>query len=285
MLRTSSALRVLGPAEAEDVLELCARDPVTNAAAASLLLETEGDPARLGAQLWGWYDHHQLVSACWAGANLIPIEATSAAIEGFAGRARRMTRRCLSVMGEQSAVLDLWERLEPSWGPARDVRASQPLLVCDGPVQVAPDPAVRLARVDEVDLVLPAAAAMFTEEIGYSPIGRDGGTAYRTSLLRLIGEQRTFVRVERSGDRQRVIFKADLGSVTPRVAQVHAVWVTPDLRGRGLAAPAVAAVVEATQRRVAPVVSLYVNDYNARALATYDRVGFRRVGTFATVLL
>ena len=33
------------------------------------------------------------------------------------------------------------------------------------------------------------------------------------------------------------------------------------------------------------MVSLYVNDYNVRALATYRRVGFERVGTFATVLL
>jgi predicted GNAT family acetyltransferase len=31
-------------------------------------------------------------------------------------------------------------------------------------------------------------------------------------------------------------------------------------------------------------VSLYVNDFNAPALATYRRVGFRQVGTFASVL-
>ena len=35
---------------------------------------------------------------------------------------------------------------------------------------------------------------------------------------------------------------------------------------------------------VAPSVSLYVNGYNVRAVRTYERVGFRRVGTFATVL-
>jgi predicted GNAT family acetyltransferase len=32
------------------------------------------------------------------------------------------------------------------------------------------------------------------------------------------------------------------------------------------------------------VVSLYVNAYNLPALAAYRRVGFRQVGTFATVL-
>ena len=45
-----------------------------------------------------------------------------------------------------------------------------------------------------------------------------------------------------------------------------------------------ASVVRLCLDEVAPVVSLYVNDYNAPALATYDRVGFSRVGTFATVL-
>ena len=45
-----------------------------------------------------------------------------------------------------------------------------------------------------------------------------------------------------------------------------------------------AAVVEATRRQVAPVVSLYVNHYNKRALAAYRAVGFRQEGTFATVL-
>ncbi len=45
-----------------------------------------------------------------------------------------------------------------------------------------------------------------------------------------------------------------------------------------------AAVAAAALREVAPTVSLYVNDYNAAARAAYNRVGFREVGTFATVL-
>jgi predicted GNAT family acetyltransferase len=32
------------------------------------------------------------------------------------------------------------------------------------------------------------------------------------------------------------------------------------------------------------MVSLYVNGFNTRAIRTYERVGFRQVGTFATVL-
>jgi uncharacterized protein len=42
-------------------------------------------------------------------------------------------------------------------------------------------------------------------------------------------------------------------------------------------------VVEKAQE-IAPVTSLYVNGFNTRARSTYERVGFRQVGTFATVL-
>jgi predicted GNAT family acetyltransferase len=43
-------------------------------------------------------------------------------------------------------------------------------------------------------------------------------------------------------------------------------------------------VIEATQATLAPTVSLYVNDFNAPAIAAYDAVGFERVGMFATVM-
>jgi hypothetical protein len=45
-----------------------------------------------------------------------------------------------------------------------------------------------------------------------------------------------------------------------------------------------AAVVELARTSAAPQVSLYVNDYNAPALATYARVGFHTVDTFASIL-
>ena len=61
--------------------------------------------------------------------------------------------------------------------------------------------------------------------------------------------------------------------------------MSPDHRGRGLGVAGMAAVVDHALASVAPIVSLYVNDYNHAAMATYHRVGFRRVGTFATILL
>jgi predicted GNAT family acetyltransferase len=81
-----------------------------------------------------------------------------------------------------------------------------------------------------------------------------------------------------------LIFKAEVGTVGAGVAQIQGVWVKPEYRGKGVSVPAMAAVVKLVLADLAPVVSLYVNDYNEVALKTYRSVGFEQVDTFATVL-
>jgi hypothetical protein len=61
------------------------------------------------------------------------------------------------------------------------------------------------------------------------------------------------------------------------------VWVRPDLRGLGIGTAALAAVLRHAFR-IAPTVSLYVNDFNAAARRVYSRLGMRQAGTLATVL-
>ena len=280
MLRTATALRTLEPRDREAVLALCDLDPV----AAVMLAEQVQRPlpARLGGEMWGFFEHGELRAACWAGANLVPVNASSpGALEAFASRARRKGGAFSSLFGPADAVLGIWERLQASGWRSRQVRGCQPLYAIDHPSAVAADPQVHRASADDLGVVLPASVAMFTEEVGYSPVSADGGSSYRRRVAELLREGRTFVRRDADG---QVIFKADLGALSASVAQVHGVWVDPRFRGRGIAAPAMAAVVAATLRENAQVVSLYVNDYNARAVAAYRRVGFEQVGTFATVL-
>jgi predicted GNAT family acetyltransferase len=152
--------------------------------------------------------------------------------------------------------------------------------VADAEPPVAPDPAVRLVRPDEVDLLFPAAVALYTEEVGVSPLIEDGGRGYRRRMAELVRARRAYARFV--GD--RIVFKAELAIVTGRTTQVQGVWVDPEFRGRGMAAGAMAAVVIDALRRIAPSVSLYVNDYNVAARRVYARCGFRSAGTFATVL-
>ena len=276
----SSPLRLLSDRDRDAVIELCDRDPVVNVFVSARVREAGLDPARLGGQMWGYQPGGQLMSLCYVGANLVPVSATPEAIGVFGARARALGRRCSSIVGLADGVHELWGLLRPYWGRPREIRGAQPVMAISGPPAVAPDPLVRRVRPDELGILLPASIAMFTEEVGVSPLGPDGGRAYRARVSELIAAGRAFARIENG----QVVFKAEIGSVTPHACQVQGVWVRPELRGRGLAEAGMAALVTEAQRTVAPVVSLYVNDFNLPARAAYRRVGFTEVATFASIL-
>lgn len=150
-----------------------------------------------------------------------------------------------------------------------------------GAVQLSGEPAgyARLATSADLGELLPAAAAMFTEEVGFDPVVRYGD-GYAARLRTLIAGQRSAIVTDVNG---RVIFKADAGIVNLDAAQVQGVWLHPDYRGYGLAKPFFAAAAQVLQRRY-PHLSLYVNDYNARALAMYRGTGWEQIGQFSTII-
>ena len=280
MLRTGAALRVLEARDLHEVLELLSGDPVVDCFVASRIQASGLDPWRLGAEVWGFGERGRLESLCYAGANLVPVRASDSAIRRFAEKARRQGRRCSSLVGPAAAVLALWELLRPAWGGPRELRPRQPLLAIERPPAVPADPQVRQVQPDELELLMPACVAMFTEEVGVSPLSGDGGRLYRARIADLVAQGRAYARI----DRDRVVFKAEVGAATSAVCQVQGVWVDPRDRGRGLGTAGMAAVVAATQASLAPVCSLYVNDYNKAARRSYERVGFAEVGVLASVL-
>lgn len=281
---TQTTTRVLEPSDLDAALAVLDREPVANAFVTSRVQVAGLDPWRLGGEMWGWYEHGALTSLCYAGANLVPICANPRAVRAFADRARRAGRRCSSIVGPAESTAQLWRLLEPSWGPAREVRTHQPLMVTDrlpDPADVTPDPYVRRIRKDEMETIMPACVAMFTEEVGVSPLAGDGGLLYQARVAELVGSGRSFARLDADG---RVLFKAEIGAATPHACQIQGVWVAPEHRGRGLAVPGMAAVLRYALADVAPVASLYVNDFNTAARRTYRRVGFQEVGAFMSVL-
>ncbi|MDI3420794.1 GNAT family N-acetyltransferase [Streptomyces luteolus] len=280
---TQTTTRVLDPADLDAALGVLGREPVNNAFVTSRVHVAGLDPWRLGGEMWGWYADGRLRSLCYAGANLVPICAGPEAVRAFSERARRSGRRCSSIVGPAESTARLWQLLEPHWGPAREIRRHQPLMVTDRlPGNVTPDPYVRRIRKDEMDVIMPACVAMFTEEVGVSPLAGDGGLLYQARVAELVGSGRSFARLDPATG--QVIFKAEIGAATPEACQIQGVWVAPEHRGRGLSVTGMAAVVRYALADVAPVVSLYVNDFNTAARAAYRRVGFTEVGSFMSVL-
>jgi predicted GNAT family acetyltransferase len=276
VLRVAGA-RLLDDRDRAGVRAVLENDPVASCMVAARVEVAGLDPWRLGGELWTVGS--RLEALCFSGANLVPLRGERSALRSFADRARRHGRSCSSLVGRAELVLPLWDALVTDWAPAREVRADQPLMVLAGMPAIVPDPLVRPVRPAELDRYLPAAIAMFTEEVGVDPRAGDGGAGYRSRVAELVSAGRAFARFE--GD--EVVFKAEIGALSSQVGQIQGVWVHPAYRGRGLGSAGTAAVAQrlAMMGRVS---SLYVNGFNDVARAAYRRIGFTQVGSFATVL-
>ncbi len=276
----SGPVRVLGTPDLSAAVRVLGVRPLENVFVASRIRQGGLEAFTLGCDVWGYEDGGELRSILHHGANLVPVNADDDALDAYAA-ALGPRRRCASIVGEASMALGLWRRLAAAWpavwGNPREVRAHQPLLVITGPPQVAPDPRVHRVGAGDVDSYFEAAVAMYTEEVGVTPL--DGSNGYRWYVERLLEQGRAMGIV----DQGQVVFKSDVGAATSTVCQVAGVWLRPDLRGRGLSAPAMAGVVALCLEQW-QTVSLYVNDFNVRARALYRRVGFDEVGEMASIL-
>jgi predicted GNAT family acetyltransferase len=161
------------------------------------------------------------------------------------------------------------------------VRERQPLLLLDEPPAERAEPSsVRTMEPSDLDAYVPAAIAMFREELDLPPLAPAVADEYRRRVAGLIRRGHAFGVLDDAG---RVLFKADIGSVSRHTCQVQGVWTRPDQRSKGVATAALGEVL----RRgldLAPTVSLYVNEFNDPARRLYRRLGMREVGSFTTLL-
>lgn len=269
----------MGRRDTAALLALLDKDPIANIFTRSqLALHRSAVPEGI-ARLYGVDSETGLESACWMGANLAPTSMSADSAVAYAQQALDSRQRFASVFGPAKTVLAMQEVLGTGPQTFFDVRKNQPLMAIREPSAVEPTRTLRAATIQEFDLVLPASAAMFEEELGYSPL-ENGGGYYNSRVRQLIRDGHTLIDTDIYGE---IIFKADLGTVTDSVVQIQGVWINPRYRGQGMSAGYMSATVDYALR-FAPIVSLYVNDYNEAALRSYRNVGFEQVGTFATIL-
>ena len=278
-MRTGTGSRQLSASDLGEVDRLLRRDPVESVLIASRLCGDERERNQTLRALWGYPDERP-ESLCFFGANLIPLYADEAAADSFVTIALAKGRMCSSIVGEREAVASMWSELEESWGPARLIRWRQPAMSTGTPSHITPDPEVRPATSGDFDALFPASVRMYEEEIEASPLSGGGRPIYEQRLRSMIDRGRAFVRIA-DGE---VIFKAELGAVSPYGAQIQGVWVDPKWRGRGIGAAGTAAVLNAALANGHHTVSLYVNDFNEPAIRAYRSVGFETVAEFMTVL-
>jgi RimJ/RimL family protein N-acetyltransferase len=257
--------KLVEPTQAE-ILRFCAADPIER-----VFLE---DVARRGlGRFAAATDGGDIVALCHLGANVVP---SGRGCEVFASLATRSSARML--IGEAGAVTDLWEAARDRLPAAREDRLRQPVYVSDRPPPPG-DTGLRPARVDDLDLLVPACAAAHQEELGVDPLRRDpDGFRWRTRSQ--IEEGRSWLWEEDGA----ILFKAEASAWTARAVQLQQVWTDVDVRRRGYATRALSDLVRLLLRRT-PAVCLFVRAENEAAIRLYERIGMRHTIDYRSVLL
>lgn len=257
--------RVVDRPSLEQVLEFCEREPVER-----VFLE---DVARRGlGRFVATADAGRLEALCHVGANLVP---SGPGVARLAKAAARGSPRML--VGEEGAVTELWEELRRRLPAPLDDRPGQPVFVLAEAPPVA-GTGLRPAVLGDLDLLVPACAAAYHEEVGVDAFGRDPDLfRWRTRSQVELG--RSWVWIEGG----RIRFKAEASAWTPSAVQLQQVWVDPGLRGRGFAKRALADLCALLLERT-PTVCLFARPENAAALALYDSIGMRRTISYRSLI-
>jgi ribosomal protein S18 acetylase RimI-like enzyme len=249
----------------EQILRFCARDPVER-----VFLE---DVARRGlGRFVGLVDGGELRALCHLGVNVVPSGDGCGA---FARETARAAPRML--IGEASAVTDLWEAATERLPSPREDRPGQPVFVITEP-PAAGDTALRAATLDDLELLMPACAAAHEQELGLDPMRRDAdGFRWRTRSQ--IEEERSWLWVEDGV----ILFKAEASAWTPEAVQLQQVWVDPQVRRRGYGARGLKDLCRLLLERV-PTVCLFVRADNGPAIRLYEDVGMRHTLDYRSLL-
>lgn len=271
-------LRTLETSETRRAMEFLERSPVENLFLTAKLSRRGIDRRSLGS-LHAYFRDGEITALLLDGGTVFVTGNDPEALPHFVRRLGTF-RRCTSIVGPTFPALGLFvglaERSKNQWGAVSNVRRKQPLMLLDAPPAADGDPRVRQLGEQVFESYLDASVDMYTDEIGSSPFKY--GPGYESFVLARLREGDAYGIIE-DGE---VIFKADLGPSHDGQVQIQGVWMKPELRGQGLAVPALAAMLRQVMTRFDKV-SLYVNDFNTAAIRTYERLGFRTIGSLSTV--
>jgi uncharacterized protein len=225
------------------------------------------------------FDENDRITGVGYFARQVVIAASDAeTVEAFA-RVGISHRGEKMIVGPRTITAQYWSLVRNRHELPRVVRDRQYVMMLDRTLLRPYEKAVlaRRARIDEWTIVADNSAAMIAVELEYDPMR---SSPEFTSNVRTMIDRGLWWVGESIG---RLCFFCNIGPWSPLTAQLQGIWTPPEMRGKGLATAALGAICDRLFE-LTPTLSLYVNDFNEKAVALYDRVGFTTVAEFQTIL-
>ena len=183
------------------------------------------------------------------------------------------------IMAEQSKVEDFWNCYADEGQPIR-LACREFLFERTNTVEIGKEvEELRLAKIDDLDLIAPVHASMAEAESGINPLETDR-EGFLDRCARRINKGRVWVLIEDG----QLIFKADVQAESSEVVYLEGVYVDPRVRGTGLARRCLSQLCNTLLTNVGTICVL-VNELNEVAQVFYRMCGFRRTGNYDTIFL
>lgn len=144
----------------------------------------------------------------------------------------------------------------------------------------SPGLGLRLATLEDLNVVMTTHARMASEELGLvDPIVADP-KGFPERCARRIHQRRVWVLIENGC----LVFKADIVAATPDAIYLEGIYVNPEKRGRGYGLSCITELSRSLLKRTRSI-CLLVSDRNQKALSFYHRAGFRFKSYYTTIFL
>jgi uncharacterized protein len=220
----------------------------------------------------------QLEGVALIGHHILFETRSEAVIKAFAEVAQTC-KEAYVLLAEQDKAQTFWNYYADG-GKSLRILCRDRLMEQRWPVEVRESaPELRLATLDELDMVAYAHAQIAFAENGVNPLEKDP-EGFLARCARRITNGKTWVLVEDG----QLIFKADIAADTPDVIYLEGVWVDPQERNKGYGLRCMSQLLRELLPRT-KAICLLVNEDFQEAQAFYRRAGFQMISRYDTIFL
>ncbi len=271
----------LGPDDLIEVVGFLDRDPVVNVYLLALAMR---DALRVPRdEWWGVRRGVHLEALLYLGAHsgaVLPVGAAADALTLLARRAvdrLGLLPRRWQVIGPRAAVGAVVARLQGAgFQPRLSRRQLYMALERETFRGVARLPELRPARPEDFGAVFESGAELRSEELEEDPRLADP-IAYARRVEEECRDGYTWIWTDAEG----LKFRASVSAITADAAQIAGVYTPPKRRNQGFAQRGMGELLHRMFEK-SRAAALFVNDFNAPAVAVYRRLGFKTRAEWAS---